>query len=202
MARGGKRKGAGRKPKPVDEKQVAILVRVKPEIRRRLDREAARNHKTLSREVSIRLEQSLDFHKSMQQKFGNDEGLARLVAKAATGIDLTTGKRWQTDAFAGQALLACVSFLLRHQIPAGPPKVPEEVKRRAETFARAANLPRDRVEFECSPEGVGSSVAKSVLYQLETAQGVVDERRPDNVKIADTLRVANRTKDLLSRGKS
>jgi hypothetical protein len=202
MTKGGRRKGAGRRPKPVDEKRVAILVRVEPEIRRQLEREAASNRRTLSREVSLRLQQSLNFHRSMQLKFGNDEGLARLVAMAATGIDLTTGKRWQTDAFAGQALLACVSFLLRERIPSEPAVVPEEVERRAKAFARAANLPRDRVEFERSPEGVGSSVAKSVLYQLETAQGVVDERRPDNVKIADTFRRMKRTKVLLSGEKS
>jgi hypothetical protein len=55
MARGGRRKGAGRKPTG----KVAMLVRVKPDVRARLERDAKRARRTLSREIELQLEDAI-----------------------------------------------------------------------------------------------------------------------------------------------
>ena len=52
MARGGARKGSGRK----STGKVAMLVRVKPEVRARLERDAKREKRSLSHEVEIQLD--------------------------------------------------------------------------------------------------------------------------------------------------
>src|SRR5262245_2030676 len=52
MAKGGRRKGAGRKPAG----KVAMLVRVDPEVRARLERDAKRAGRSLSFEVELQLD--------------------------------------------------------------------------------------------------------------------------------------------------
>jgi hypothetical protein len=52
MARGGKRSGAGRKPTG----KVAMLVRVRPEVRARLERDAKETDRSLSAEIEFQLE--------------------------------------------------------------------------------------------------------------------------------------------------
>ena len=52
MARGGARKGSGRK----STGKVAMLVRVKPEVRARLERDAKRAKRSLSHEVELQLD--------------------------------------------------------------------------------------------------------------------------------------------------
>jgi hypothetical protein len=200
MSRGGKREGAGRKQ--LAQRRVALLARVEPETRRLLEQEAKRKNHSLSDEVAFRLKDSLDFPRRMRANFGNDEGLARLVASAATIIDLTTGRRWEDDAFTGRALLACVNFIIQEKIGDGPLVTPDETKRRADAFARAAKISAEQYEFECSPEGVGLSVGRGLSYQIESSQQLLDQALPPNVKIADSVRLNARTRKLLKRKKS
>src|SRR5262245_51272001 len=115
-APGGGRKSRGSGP------AVHFNTRIAPEIRQRLVQEAERNERSLSLEIENRLKNSLEFPKWVQKNFGENHNaaLARLIARAADGVESVTGGRcWLEDPFTAHALRACIDLLLRQLIPEG-----------------------------------------------------------------------------------
>jgi hypothetical protein len=165
-----RRPGGGRKPASSSGAAKHFNTRIAPDVRRRLEQEAERNNRTLSREIESRLRESVEFPDYVRKRFGNqlNYALAHYVAEAAKGIDLRTGKSWRNDAYSGQALRMCVDIILRHVTNDGPIDIPEPVRQSAEAFARAVpQAPPEQIEFYKSPAGAGQSVALGLIDQLQ-----------------------------------
>jgi hypothetical protein len=135
------------------------------ELRAGLDREAKLAGRSLSQEVEHRLRGSLDFPARFLEQWGGDHhySLGRLLARAAQGIELVTGKRWLDDAFAAQALRAAISIILTRMIPDVPAETPARVKQSASTF------PPELAAAQITPEGVGASIAYGLIEGLNLA---------------------------------
>ncbi|MBT4043521.1 MAG: TraY domain-containing protein [Rhodospirillaceae bacterium] len=88
----------GRPRKPDGEaKRSAIGVRVTAEAKQKLQEAADRTGRSLSQEIELRLQQSLDFDDQRQRDFG-DESTLRLMRAMATA-KLMAEMTWGTSAF-------------------------------------------------------------------------------------------------------
>ena len=134
MARGGPRKGSGRKRLG----RVAMLVRVKPEIRARLERDAKRSGHSLSREAEFYLSDAIDDLSETGDRRTKD--LCYLIiqlaqaAKASGGVREEGGKykdeeefNWRANRFDYEAFKYAIFQALEHYAPggdAGPSRYP------------------------------------------------------------------------------
>lgn len=78
---------------------VQMKVRVRKDLRERLQRAADAQDRPLSHEVSGRLEQSFKAPEDLASAFGGGRNLAlfRSIAGAIQYAETSTGKRWDTD---------------------------------------------------------------------------------------------------------
>jgi hypothetical protein len=173
--------GGGRKPRGQGPAQH-FNTRIAPEVRHRLVQAAKRNDQTLSSEIERRLRESLE----VEERWGGDHhyALARLVTNAAQRIERSAGKRWLDDAFVAQALRAVVLIILNRLMPDAPLQTPESVKKSTANFA--AHLPPEQAAFHNTPEGFGSAIAGSILYELETYEAPATDR-PSHIHYAENF---------------
>lgn len=125
MARGGKRRGSGRKPKPAGAKKVAVLVRVAPEIRHRLERDARRKKRSLSREIEIALADSIDVGWPADKQTKALTYVIHEVAKFLHVMERRAGSRqfdWRTNRFDFEAFKYAIMRLLDRLAPPGTAK--------------------------------------------------------------------------------
>ncbi|SRR6266487_4185905 len=110
MARGGKRKGAGRKPTG----KVAMLVRVRPEVRRRLERDAKRARRSLSSEVERQLE---DAFRAVERADPPTRALCYLISQIPWMADLISttqgGKSFISETEMGSYILTAPGVGIR-----------------------------------------------------------------------------------------
>jgi hypothetical protein len=136
MAKGGRRKGAGRKPAG----KVAMLVRVAPEVRARLERDAKRANRSLSSEVELRL----DAIGAAPRADTHTRALCYLIAQAAKiaqTLERTAAPEfsWRDNRFDFEAFKCAVTQILDRLAPAGEVgssrypigQTPEEIGRTA-----------------------------------------------------------------------
>src|SRR5262249_29885841 len=90
MPRGGKRKGAGRKATG----KVAMLIRVRPEVRRRLERSAKRARRTLSAEAERHLADVLRVAPPADEPTRALCFLINAAVKFARGIEVKDGHKF------------------------------------------------------------------------------------------------------------
>jgi uncharacterized membrane protein YccC len=154
--------GAGRKPKgEFKGKKSQFSTRITAETRRALDDAARRSNQSVSQAAEYLL-------RTVLQKPSGDRhnrALAHAVALLAANIEQDAGQTWQTDPFAGIALLHGVGALLLRLIPAaeGPPHVPASVDN-----AAARMPPALAAEFR-TPSGFGHMLAHHLLREIEAA---------------------------------
>ena len=184
MARGGRRKGSDRKP--TGRRRVAMLIRVDPEVRVRLEREAKSSRTTLSRTTEGYLDYAL---KAATPADRPTRGLCYLIermtiyarglgfsstADADAAIDhdvtevasiVTHNFSWRTNRFDFEAFKSAVMQLLDGVAPPGIvgvspyPKyaTPEEVAR---TLVTLVNIP----EFALLSHAEGEKKPSGSLY--------------------------------------
>jgi hypothetical protein len=117
MARGGKRRGAGRKP--IGRAKVAMLVRVSPDVRKRLERDAKRARRSLSREVELQLNDAL---RVAERGDPPTRALCYLIVHIVSMADSWMAHsecNWRTNRFDFEVFKSAVSQLLNALAPAG-----------------------------------------------------------------------------------
>jgi hypothetical protein len=118
MAKGGRRKGAGRKP---GDRRVALLVRVTPEIRSRLERDAKRGRRSLSAEAETYFNYALRKARPEPQM----RALSYLIEQTgeiAKSFERTGGApefNWQKSRFDFEALKSAIVGILDWLSPNG-----------------------------------------------------------------------------------
>jgi hypothetical protein len=116
VARGGKRKGSGRKPTG----KVAMLVRVAPETRTRLEREAKQKRQSLSAVAERHLSDALHGQPVDPQTRALCYLITRIPMIARTFLHTPAdGFRWRTDRFDFEALKFVVNAILDRLAPTG-----------------------------------------------------------------------------------
>lgn len=149
--RGGARKNAGRKPLAVT-KSAYFSTRLDEATRDRLEREAASADppRSLSAEIQMRLKDSLN---EKHDEFApHVRALGHLVMHLATGIELSTGRPWNEDQFAHQALKRALEVSLAWSNPGGDAATPN----------RLQQMPAGMT----TPEGIGDAVAFGLRQQM------------------------------------
>jgi hypothetical protein len=127
MARGGKRRGAGRKPAG----KVAMLVRVEPTVRKRLERDAKRSGRSLSREAELTLE---DAFREAEPTTAETHALCyliRQIVEVARNLERTAGPEfgWRDNRFDFEAFKYAVIEVLDRLAPAGEVDAASRYKR-------------------------------------------------------------------------
>src|SRR5262249_10909348 len=122
MARGGRRKGSGRKP--TGRRRVAMLIRVHPEVRRHLEHSAKRTRRTLSAEAEQHLADALRLAPPADEPTRALGFLINAAVKFARGIEAKDGHEfnWRTSRFDFEALKAAVLEISDWLGPAGTPE--------------------------------------------------------------------------------
>jgi hypothetical protein len=166
MPRGGKRPGAGRKPKPAKDRKIArkiaMLVRVEPQDRRQLERVAKRNRWSLSSEVERRLRASLrkasGDHPRGWPEDRQTKALCYLIEQMAgrTRQLPTPQHHWRNNRFVFEAFKSSIALLLDKLAPPG----------KVSDFKHAM--------FE-TPEALATAVVFSLWNELLTATVPTDE---------------------------
>jgi hypothetical protein len=148
MARGGKRKGAGRKPTG----KVAMLVRVSPEIRTRLERDAKRAGRSLSHEAEVHLADAL---RASQRADKQTQALSYLIAQMvlfAQTVERAAGPpefSWRDDRFDFEAFKYALMLVLDHLAPAGA--------------VESSRYPTEQTQ---TPKDMGGLMAAMVIFPL------------------------------------
>ena len=112
--------GGGRKPMgEFRGKTETLTTRITAAVRSGLEREAARNGRSLSQEVETRLEASLQAPQKLLDEWGSPHVwlLARLVSNVTQGIERETQKRWHEDQFTADNVRSAVETLVMHFAP-------------------------------------------------------------------------------------
>jgi hypothetical protein len=126
--------GAGRPPKGEFRGKTATLTtRITPAVRAGLEREAAKNGRSLSQEVEKRLATSLVNPQKTRKEWGESHVLllARLVSRLTIGIELSTQKRWHEDRFTADAVRAALDTVVTQLASQTDPQIPPALEKMA-----------------------------------------------------------------------
>jgi hypothetical protein len=152
--------GAGRKPRgEFRGKSATLATRITPATRAALDRAAKKNGRSLSQEVECRLRLSIGDERKNRGRHIRAFGEA--VMLVAAFIERATEKRWNDDAFTGEALRRGIEFLISHFAARGTPVTPRSVE---ETVAEKPGAGEDYR----SPSGLGLTEAGRVIALIES----------------------------------
>jgi len=136
MPRGGKRRGAGRKPAG----KVAMLVRVEPNVRARLERDAKRERRTLSRQTELVLTGASRAAEPATAETRAFCYLIGQIVQAARGQKRTAPPEfnWRYNRFDFEVFKCAVIEVLDRLAPSGGADSPSRYERRrsAEEFGQ------------------------------------------------------------------
>jgi hypothetical protein len=186
MARGGKRRGAGRKPGAAGSKLAHFSTRITPTLRSDLERAATLAGRSLSQEVADRLRKSITDDRARKARGGHNQGIMEAVGYLALVIEEDCGVAWRMDPFAFAALSIAVNAwfteLSRRYKPAGAPRVPKKIKQLIEEY------PEDFRHCR-TPDEFGRDVAKRVWtgIRLLVSRAAGDYRPEDDTSGASVL---------------
>jgi hypothetical protein len=130
-----------------------------PDTRAALDRAARKNKRSLSQEVEHRLRRSIR-SEDRKNRGKHIQALGEAVMLVAQFVERATEKRWNEDAFTGEALRRGVLFLISHFAGQGTPITPRSVE---ETVARRPGAS----EAYRSPAGLGETEAGRLITLIE-----------------------------------
>src|SRR5215469_460341 len=104
--------GGGRKPQGDFAKKTAMLTtRITQKTRSALERAAQAAGRSISQEAERRIDHSF---KLDQEKRPDLRALATAITMVGEWVEISTGKKWREDAFAGEAFRHGVDLLMRH----------------------------------------------------------------------------------------
>jgi hypothetical protein len=153
--------GAGRKPRgEYRGKSATLATRIRPDTRAALDRAARENKRSLSQEVEYRLRHSIGSD-DRKKRGKHIRALGEAVMLVAQFVERATEKRWNEDAFTGEALRRGVEFLISHCAPRGTPVTPKSVE---EAVAKRPGAG----EAYLSASGLGETEAGRLITLIET----------------------------------
>jgi len=182
MPRGGKRKGAGRKPSG-GHRKLNFSTRIDAELREELKRAAARNKRSLSNEIERRLEQSCEKDEKPRRWEPHNHGLAELIVLAAQAAEFHTEKRWIEDPYTFHVLRKAISFLLGYCEPSGPIETPARIIRifggtspelLAEARGYSLDQARQDIDYQQTTAGMGQTVAQSLWMGIRINKPATD----------------------------
>src|SRR6266478_6986236 len=127
MPRGGRRPGAGRKPANTS-KLSNFSTRITRELRSALEREAAHNGQSLSREIERRLEDSIKNEKTRKWGPPHVEAVLLFLVQLIESVESETGQRWIDDPFTFQAVYSGINRTLSMLMPDGDVVQPDRIK--------------------------------------------------------------------------
>jgi hypothetical protein len=156
MAKGGRRKGSGRKPTG----KVAMLVRVAPEVRASLAREAKLGRRSLSAVAEAHLADAIRAAGPADKQTRALCYLITAMVKFAAGFDTTGDHRfsWRTNRFDFEAFKLALMQILDWLAPAGA--------------VGKSHYPRDE-----TPEQVGQRLYAVITDFLPLHEQLLDEAR-------------------------
>ncbi len=169
--------GAGRKPRGEFRGKSAVF---STRLRGALEREAARNGRSLSQEIERRLTDSIS--RSETRKWGppRTESILFFLVRLIDSIELETGQQWIDDPFTFQAVYFGLTFIFSMLKPDGDVVPPNRIKaaleasraadeKRAELLGRSLEEVRVQTEWRATPEGVGEPAARGLWLALRMA---------------------------------
>ena len=158
-----RRPGAGRKPRGEFQGKSAVLTtRITPETRAALERAAEKGKRSLSQEVEQGLSSYLLYWKRTPERGDHIRALGEAVMLVAQYIERATQKKWNEDAFTGEALHQGCTSLIAHFTPRGMPVTPRPIKE------AATRLPNSAAENYSDATGVGVTEAGKVITSIES----------------------------------
>jgi hypothetical protein len=94
-----------------------------------------------------------------------NQALAAMVAELAEIVERDTGKSWQDDPWAGEALRFLIDAALFHfsPTPEDVPAIPKAIEQ------AAAKMPPELAEWFCKPKGYGLTRAQFAIAEIEQA---------------------------------
>src|SRR5262245_51997432 len=179
--------GGGRKPRgPFKGMSRMLTMRVTPELRAGLELAKRESGFSLSQEAERRLRDSL---KRDHQRTADVLALAEAIAQVIEKVQEATGKRWQEDAFTGQAARHGIEFLVRHFAALGAAVIPSRVQEASSKMFPANE--RDR-----TPLSVGETEAGKVVTMIEYFRGWPRDQLDRVVWSSDLYRYLQLLRDL------
>jgi len=162
-------KKSGGRPRQSDEgPRQQVGVRVSPQIKRLLEREAKKNGRSVTAEVEARLAHSLGMGRQP-----DIHGLMVAVGKLAEALERRFEKRWIRDAFTAQALRVGADRVLFHFGLFGKPVLPPAIK------AAVAKMPPAEKEKFSTPEGWGEFEAGVLITAIESSVPPLPGAKPE-----------------------
>jgi hypothetical protein len=150
-------KGAGRKPKgEFHGMRNPLSIRIPDGLREKLDGACKGSGRSLTQEVTRRLNDSFAFK-------AEPDPFLRAIQYLIGQATLFTGKEWKTNPWTFQAFRSAVSFVLERFAPPGELTPPETAKR----LGLKIGIPPDQLEC-MRPEGHGFVISSYILRLLTT----------------------------------
>src|SRR5579871_6835769 len=116
---------------PARKRSEVVSVRLRPEMKARLDAERKKHNRKLREEIELRLQRALDLDQIMERTWGKrpeTRAFAVLIGRAAMAIE-TYGDFWRSSAEAHQAFRAAIDTLLQFLAPAHSGKLKQWLSR-------------------------------------------------------------------------
>jgi hypothetical protein len=164
-----------RKPGPAPlraaDRRVALLARVKPEIRSKLESLAKAKKKSLSQVVELLLDRKLidvEWRGDHHYWFGLLAG--RIAWEVEQRMQLnpphfSKDKGWLKHPFAAHYVRATILGVLDDLLPNGPiGSIPADMKRTARQLP--PGLSQEQIDYFNSPDGLGRELARELMHQL------------------------------------
>jgi hypothetical protein len=131
-----KKRKVGRPPGSRKKPQPVVAARLSPQTRMLLETAALKNKRTLSAEITARL----DYAFARYRKGGKADdvlphirALLDAVEVTARMIETATGRRWHENRFTGVGLVRAIGLILAELAPDADEKIPPKVIERAKT---------------------------------------------------------------------
>lgn len=164
------------------QKRQMLTMRVTQQMRERIEAAAAKNGRSLSQEIELRLEHSF----LADKEFGGDEQ-AELLRRISLVMDIAStgaGEAWWAKYVPWNLVRSSVEFLLRQYEPGKPPELGEMLSKKGlvavrewEETARLdeearQNLEREHDELELKASVLGLDAAETAhLAELKAKKG-------------------------------
>jgi hypothetical protein len=106
-------KRKGRPPKPGDRTRGGLTVRLRDDVRDKLEEAVTYSGRSLSEEIEFRLETSLNEHSVLAEQWGDDVvRLADTLARVIYHLEYLSGRSWLNDDETYADLLATIPIIL------------------------------------------------------------------------------------------
>lgn len=176
--------GGGRKPKgPIKGNREPLNLRVTPQLKQSLQREADRAGHSVSQEVQLRLETSLKSGRKQKQ-----DDVARVRRALSTmiescvvePIEYMTGASWSRNRFTAEAIRVALDKLMM-EIKGrlaldGPIKVPKTIKDRFLSHKQGKAV-QEAADQLATPDGLADAIVAGFMDQFDGIRNLPPPRK-------------------------